>query len=284
MGEIWSKIVSNGWLTPVKEVYKSSDAECDTGITLKDLKEFAKHFSEKVSNSGDVSFDMVATKTFVISVISTGVKQAREALLSCLKIVVGTIVQKILKTSGDSRKILLQSMKEIALKISKEAVDPLIRKFFKDIARNALVQDSGSKLLQAVQALSVSGTEKGAQSVAREGVKTAAKESARTAAKQSAISAAKVGAVVDGMLLAYTVTRSAYRYRNGDITGNELRRTVMRRSSAAVGSVGLSAAGAFVGTLVAPGAGTFIGGWIGGMAGDYMGSWFGAKVDDKLDP
>ena len=129
MGEIWSKIVSKGWLTPVKEVYEgqSSDAECDTGTTLENLKEFAKRFSEKVSNSGDVSFDMVATKNFVISVMSTGVKQTREALLSCLKIVVGTIVQKILKTSGGSRKILLQSMKEIASKMSEEAVDPLIR-------------------------------------------------------------------------------------------------------------------------------------------------------------
>ena len=94
----------------------------------------------------------------------------------------------------------------------------------------------------------------------------------------AASQAFKTSIVVDGVLLAASVGYSLYKYNDGQINGDELKRTVTKRSTAAAGSIGGSATGAFLGTLIFPGVGTFVGGIIGGMAGDY----FGSKAGEKL--
>lgn len=132
------------------------------------------------------------------------------------------------------------------------------------------------------------GLEEGTRALTRYTGRDAARELAEQAtsplaqAKLSLGSAITVGLLLDLTLLLYSAGTKYHQFAQGTITRSELCRHVITRSSAAAGSISLSAAGSFVGALVFPGVGTFVGSMVGGLLGEMGGAEVGERLHDML--
>ena len=152
---------------------------------------------------------------------------------------------------------LLFIVQTVANKITDTASNPILKKFFKKLAESAAPQQTGRKAANIAKAVAGAATEEAAEHLTK-----------FTQASRSARSALKCGILVDGVFLAYSVGTSYSKYQKNEISWEQHRKTVIKRTGAATGSVGAGALGSFVGTLVFPGVGSVIGGFVGGVAGD----------------
>ncbi len=266
MGSEWSCVLPKLGATLVTELATDIVAPA---ITLAELRELATSFARDVSAKGEADLDGVLSKSFLISISTTLTNEfTKRAFLSWCGIVFETISGKV---SALTCKALATKLKAALIRvfhdISNKAVSPFIRAIFRRIVGET--PTTSSKTAQACR--SAAGTLSG------EALENATR---CTRACTSVKTALKWGVVVDGAVAGGTIAYAAYRYKQSKIDGKEFKRIAIRRSSGAVGSVGVGAAGTFIGTLLFPGVGTLVGGFIGGMAGDYMGSWAGGKLDD----
>lgn len=179
--------------------------------------------------------------------------------------------KELTKFIVDSIKLYLDGTTKQALEKSwNQAVNKVIKNSTKAILPTETVK--GLTKIHGKTVVKVTGKE-----VVEEISEQAASRLAQ--AKVCVRSTVLVGAVVEGVFLGCSVARKSYDYSRGRITRSELRQHTIKRSSAAVGSVGLCAAGSFIGTLVFPGVGTFVGGVIGGVVGEMGGAKVGQGID-----
>ena len=238
-------------------------------FTLAKLVTFAGQFARNVCSCGEADLKDVVVKS-LFSTLGCDYFTTREFLTCCQK-VVEQLYKRInsLPASLATCTFLKAALKKTLEELSKASPSLWIEIFFKDIIEETASTSRAVIDLQATRAVTSTAAGEVFENVSK-----------YTRASQSAKSALKFGALVDGTVVVATIGYAGYKYSQGKIDGREFKRVTIRRSSAAVGSVGMSAAGSFVGTLLFPGVGTVIGGIAGGIAGDYTGSWFGGVVDD----
>ena len=257
-----------GVATTVGELLNSIPQYVFSELSLMTLYSFAGQFARKVCPSGEASLDGIVAKSLCAAFFTTRECFTRREFLTCCQKVVEQLYKRINSLPASLATHLNVALKTALERLSKASSSPLIATFFKDVLIEETVTTS-SKTLQAARAVTSTAAEEVLENVSK-----------FTRASQSAKSALKFGAIIDGTVAFATIGYNGYRYSQGEINGREFKRVAIRRSSAAVGSVGMSAAGSFIGTLIFPGVGTFIGGMVGGIAGDYTGSWYGGMLDD----
>ena len=305
MGDRMSCLINISWSTPINKLIIANTLESYKifgHISLEDLHKFANAFSEQILTArGTAVFDAVLAKSVFIS--SAAAKMSGftfRQLTECSKHVLEAIANRAMDLSYALREQLFTQLDTIVSALSSNAKSVTVAETYHNILKETIetAKSYKSKTVQVVQSVSyesktvqvvqsVSYKSKTVQvvqsisgSMAEEVVESTAKYSARAA--QCAKASLKAGVVFDGACLAYSAGKSYMKYRNGGITWEEHRETLMKRTGGAAGSVGMGAIGTFVGTLVFPGLGSFVGGVIGGLAGDYMGSWAGNEVDKTL--
>ena len=261
----------------MKELVDSALTTCKVGYkTLQWLGDFALQFARGVSINGDADFGLVVSKSASFSLLSCIWEPFTrgEFLVFCKDAVKGLLRRtegcKLIASAVRQR--LLSELNKTLTGVSAVANCPIIRDFFNNIcstAQEEIAAEAARKTAKEQFAKAATET------VAEELIETTTRLSR---ASKSGVQALKVGAAVDGVLWLGSVGYTYYRYRNKQIDKPTAQRTVIKRSGAAVGSIGLGAAGTFVGTLVLPGVGTLVGGFIGGLAGDYFGSKVGEEV------
>ena len=199
---------------------------------------------------------------------------------------------------------LVMKMIEVALAFLKDSLDKNSRKQIEDALEPFVVKTQSKWIL--IQQATMKGTEEvGKKVAAKETAKEVAEEvgkrvSIKTAAKLAKESTSGVfrralvmGAVVDGVVCAYEVVRSAKKYDDGKISGHEFGCNTVRSVSSAVGSTLAGAAGAVAGTFVGgflgsivPEVGTAVGATVGGFIGSVVagtaGSIGGAKAGEYV--
>ena len=263
-------ILKKGWGTTVNDL---KDGAVDGDITMEDLKAVATQFAKSTDSNGDATVGAVFLKCLSSSYLST-VKctcTKKPFLVFCRK--VADALFEYGKFLGPTQMEALRLMVgKVASALSESAVNPTVKKVFKEVAGRATAT-GGNGAINGV----VKGT---AGAVAEEIAENSLSRVAQ--ASSSAKSALKWGFVVEGACWAYTVYESKKKLNNKEITPKQHRKTVITRTGGATGSLGGGALGSFVGTLIFPGVGSFIGGFVGGVAGDYLGSWVGDQVDEAL--
>ena len=274
MGNELACFLPKGWDTQVKEVVTPAlkTFEVFKLTTLQWLKDFALHFARSISISGDADFKQVVAKSVASSLLSC-IKQpfTRGQFLTFCK----DVVKELLRRSENYKAVQQffgSILKETLNSVCTVANCPFVKEFFNNVLKNAREEIAAEAArTSAQQQLAKAATE----TVAEELIENTTKLSR---ASKSGVQALKVGVVVDGCAWLASVGYTYYRYRQNQIDRTTAQRTVIKRTGAAVGSIGLGAAGTFIGTMLLPGVGTFVGGFIGGLAGDYIGSQAGDKV------
>ena len=238
----------------------------DGDITLECVIAVAKQFARNVNSDGEASVGTVFSKCISSSCLST-VKCTctQKPFLDFCKNVANAVVEygKSLGTEA-----LRLSVGKIASKLSENAANPTIKKFFAEVSERATATE-GKQALNIIKGTAGAAVDEVA-------------ETALSKASLSAKSALKWGVVVEGVCLAYTVYNLKRKLDKKEITGRQFRKALIKRTGGATGSVTGGTAGTFIGTLMLPGVGSVIGGFVGGVAGDYLGSWMGNEVDEAL--
>ena len=265
------------WSTQIKELIANTLQSCKIfgHIALDELHYFANAFSEQVTAGGIAALDAVVAKSVFITSVTVKISGFTfRQLAECSKHVLEAIAHRAMELPFKLRNQLFTQLETIVTTLCSNAKSPTVAETYSNILKEIIetIKSSyKSKTAQVVQ--SISG------SVAEEVIESTVKYSR---AAQCAKASLKAGVVIDGACLVYSAGKSYMKYRDGTISWEEHRETLMKRTGGAAGSVGMGAVGTFVGTLVFPGLGSLIGGFIGGVAGDYMGSWAGNKVDKTL--
>jgi len=274
MGNELACFLPEGWDTQVKEVVNSAlnTFEVFKLTTLQWLKDFALQFARCISITGDADFKQVVSKSMSSSLLSCITQPfTRGQFLTFCK----DVVKGLLRRSENYKavqELLCSVLMETLNSVCAVANCPVVREFFNNVLKNAREEMIAEVArTSARQQLAKAATE----TVAEELIENTTKLSR---ASKSGVQALKVGAIVDGCVWLGSVGYTYYRYRQNEIDKPTAQRTVIKRTGAAVGSIGLGAAGTFIGTMLLPGVGTFVGGFIGGFAGDYIGSQAGDKV------
>ena len=270
MGNSIDQCLPKGWNTTLSDIQPESGKDAFSNLSLRDVHDAATEFAESTDSNGDTSAMQVFTKCGFSAYLSTVKCAATSIPFSqfCSRVIKAVLEYGKNMVSSTS-KVLSDAIQHIIKSLVDRASNPIVRKVLYDISEKAL-SDSATK--DTVCGL----TKATAASVAEESLSTLTK------AKQSAKSALKWGIAVDGVVLAYTCCKSYSKYKDGAVTWEQHRRTVIKRTGGATGSVGGGAIGSFVGTMIFPGVGSLVGGFVGGVAGDYLGSFVGGKVDESL--
>lgn len=262
-------ILEKGWETTVNDL---NDKDVDGDITMKDVDAVATQFVQSIDSNGDATVGAVFVKYISSSYIAT-VKCTctKKPFLDFCKNVIRALIEYGESLGSTQKEVIQLIIGKVASSLSESAVNPFIKKVFKEIAERATATGSH-------EALSVV---KGAAGAAAEEI--AENTLSRFAqASSSAKSALKWGFFVEALILGYTVYDSKKKLDGNKITPQQCRKRIIKRTGGATGSLGGGALGSFVGTLVFPGVGSFVGGFVGGVAGDYLGSWVGDQVDEAL--
>ena len=246
-----------------------NDKDVDGNITLNVIHFVAKRFAMRVDSNGDATVGAVLGKCLSSACLSTSCTR-KPFLDFCNKVII--VVMKYGNSlAATQNELLRKTVENVANKIAEKAVNPVVKRFFKQIVENTApacaAQSSNGALNQLAKGTGEALFEEAVENISK-----------FTQAKSSAKSALKWGFIVEGACLAYTIYDSHTKLKKKEITPEQCKRTVVKRSSGAAASLGGGAVGSFVGTLVLPGFGSVVGGFVGGVAGDYLGSWLGEKA------
>lgn len=262
-------ILNKGWDTLVNEL---NSEKVHGGFTLKDFYRVARDFAKSIDSKGDATVKAVFMKCSTTALLSTlKCSCTKKPFLDFCHKVAFTVIEYGKHLGANQRQALQLIVEKTLRRLAKYAVNPPVKHFFKKVAKNAAPAEASKEAMNLAKGAAGALAEEAAENISR----------LRQAAS-SAKSALIWGAAIEGVCWGYSCYTSYRKLQEKTITPEQHRRTVIKRTGGAAGSLGGGTLGSFVGTLVFPGVGTFVGGFVGGVAGDYFGKTLGEKVDDYV--
>ena len=173
-------------------------------------------------------------------------------------------------------------------KTSEKAASSMAKTALKEAAEEVISGTAKTALKETAEEV-ISGTAKTAASqLTKETAEEAVSKTAAVGLGKKMASAAKAGlvagVVVETACLAYSVHGAYQQMKNDEISQEQFRHHVVKRTGAAGGSLSCGMAGAAIASVVIPipVVGTAIGSVVGGVVGSFLGSMVGGATDNAM--